>query len=367
MLDLPTFNAALASAGSQPVTADLLALLTQTINAAALEGLIFDAQRGAALAKATLRHHGACLRIVHCLHKLDYPSASLADASRLLGAQGEERLRAALVGARQGAAGPLAQLAVWMLPTVPGRVAAPAAPSPATVSTPSRKTVPVTYASHLRLAAAVSPVSTTPLSTTQVNDSAPLTFRRARQVKVYGTKAGLTLVADQTRAGQATVCIEAAAAKPDVARGYDWSTKLRFQLTLGELQLVTALLFSCLPTVRFQHPGGKWLQLTMQEPRSRHAGLIRVALGEDDAQGKRVHAVAIDPHTLGEVMGLFLHQCALALGTAENTVLHIIRCVAEAHSLRSGEIRSGYIGLAALPMNGGATANGASATHPSQS
>ena len=116
MLDLPTFNAALVAAGGQPVTVNLLDLLTQTVHPDTLEGLIAEAQRGAALAKATLRHHGACLRIVHCLHKLDYPSTSLADASRLLGAQGENPLRAVLVGARQGKAGPLAQLAAWMLP-----------------------------------------------------------------------------------------------------------------------------------------------------------------------------------------------------------------------------------------------------------
>lgn len=363
MLDLPTFNAALEAAGSQPVTADLLALLTHTINPVALEGLVADAQRGATLAKATLRHHGACLRIVRFLHKLDYPTASLTDASRLLGAQGEEPLRSTLVGARQGAAGSLAQLAAWMLPTVPGRTIAPAAPSPASY-TSSRKTVPVSYASRLQLAAAQSPTSTTSLFTPPVSDSKPLIFQRARQVKVYGTKAGLTLVADQTRVGQATVCIEAAAAKPGVDRGYDWATKLRFQLTLGELQLVTALLFLYLPTVRFQHPGGKWLQVTVQEPRGHHAGLIRVALGEDNAQGKHIYAVAIDPCALGEVMGLFLHQCALALGTAEDMVLHIARRVAEAHNLRAGVSKGSYVGMAAVPMEGGAVANDVTATHP---
>jgi hypothetical protein len=363
MLDLPTFNAALEAAGGQPVTADLLALLTQSINPVALEGLIADAQRGATLAKATLRHHGACLRIVRFLHKLDYLTASPADASRLLGAQGEEQLRAVLIGARQGAAGPLAQLAAWMLPTVPGRMIAPAAPSPASY-TSSRKTVPVSYTSRPQQVAARSPTSTTSLFTPPASDREPLTFQRARQVKVYGTKAGLTLVADQTRAGQATVCIEAAVAKSGVDRGYDWATKLRFQLTLGELQLVTALLFLYLPTVRFQHPGGKWLQVTVQEPRGHHAGLIRVALGEDSSQGKRVHAVAIDPCALGEVMGLFLRQCALALGIAEDTVLHIARRVAQAHNLRSNVTQGGYVGLATMPMEGDATANDVTATHP---
>jgi len=365
MLDLPTFNAALVAAGGQPVTADLLGLLTRTLNANALEGLVAEAQRGAALAKATLRHHGACLRIVHCLHKLDYTAASLADASRLLGAQGENPLRAVLVGARQGAAGSLAQLAAWMLPTVPGQPAPPTVPS-AELPKPKR-TVPVTYAPHLRLAAAQAPASATTLPTPTARDSTSLSFHHARQVKVYGTKAGLTLVADQTRAGQATVCIEAAPARPGAERGYDWTSKLRFQLTLGELQLVTGLLFLYLPTVRFQHPGGKWLQLTVQEPRSQHAGLIRVALGEDDARGKRVYAVAIDPGSLGEVMGLFLRQCALALGTEEDTVLLIARRVADAHLQRTGASRSGYIGLAAMPMEGGAAAaNEATATQPSR-
>lgn len=360
MLELSTFNAALEAAGGQPVTPDLLALLTRTINPGALEGLVADAQRGATMAKATLRHHGACLRIVRFLHKLDYPNASLTDASRLLGAQGEEHLRAVLVGARQGAAGPLAQLAAWMLPTVPGQTTAP---SP-TSSTSRRQTVPVSYAPRLQLAAAQSPASTTSLFTPPANRNEPLTFQRARQVKVYGAKAGLTLVADQTRAGQATVCIEAAVSKPGVDRGYDWATKLRFQLTLGELQLVIALLFLYLPTVRFQHPGGKWLQVTVQDPHSHHAGLIRMALGEDKMQGKRIHAVAIDPCALGEVMGLFLHQCALALGVAEDTVLHIARRVAEAHSLRSGVSKGSYVGMAAVPMEGGATANDVTAIHP---
>lgn len=318
-----------------------------------------EAQRGAALAKATLRHHGACLRIVHCLHKLDYPAASLADASRLLGAQGENPLRAVLVGARQGAAGPLAQLAAWMLPMVPGQSVPPSPETPK-----PKRTVPVTYAPHLRLAAAQPPAATTTLPTPTTRDSASLGFHRARQVKVYGTKAGLTLVADQTRAGQATVCIEAAPAKPGTERGYDWASKLRFQLTLGELQLVTGLLFLYLPTLRFQHPGGKWLQLTVQEPRSQHAGLIRVALGEDSEQGKRVHAAAIDPGSLGEVMGLFLHRCALALGTAEDTVLLIARRVADAHLLRTGVSRSGYVGLAAMPMERSSAANDAAATQP---
>lgn len=363
MLDLATFNAALVASGGQPVSADLLSLLTTKLDAGALEGLVADAQRGATLARATLRHHGACLRIVHCLRKLDYPAASLTDASRLLGAQGEERLRSVLVGARQGAASPLAELAAWMLPAVPGQATAPTAPPPAS-SNLQRRTVPVTRAPILRLATGEPPTTTIPLSPTP---SVSLAFQRARQVKVYGTKAGLTLVADRTRAGQATVCIEAAAAKPGVDRGYDWATKLRFQLTPGELQLVTALLFFYLPTVRFQHPGGKWLQFTVQEPRSQHAGLIRVAVGEGDARGKRVHAVAIDPLTLGEVMGLFLHQCALALGTTEDSVLPIIRHVAEAHSLRTGVTRSGYVGLAAMPMESGTAANDAASPHPSRS
>lgn len=366
MLDLTTFNAALVASGGQPVSADLLSLLTTTLDAGALEGLVADAQRGATLARATLRHHGACLRIVHFLHKLDYPAASLADASRLLGTQGENKLRTVLVGARQGAAGPLAQLAAWMLPTAPGPLAAAAARSP-TSANPVRRTVPVTYASHLRLVAAQPPAPMTDVSAPLVGNGVTLTFQRARQVRVYGTKAGLTLVADQTRAGQATVCIEAAAAKPGVDRGYDWATKVRFQLTLGELQLVTAVLFLNLLTVRFQHPGGRWLQATVQEPRSRHAGLIRVAVGVDDAQGKRVHAVAIDPGALGEVMGLFLHQCALALGTEEDTVLLIVRRVAEAHSLRNGVTRSSYVGLAAMPMESGAAVNDAAANHPGQS
>jgi hypothetical protein len=360
MLDLSTFNTALSAAGGQPVTADLLELLARTIRSDALEALVADAQRGAALAKATLRHHGACLRIVHCLHKLDYPTASLADATRLLGVQGEDRLRDVLVGAWRGAAGPLAQLAAWMLPMAPGQTPAPTA-TPLASNTPMRKTVPVSYARHLRLVSTASPVPAMRVVPSPSHDDTSPSFRRMRQVKVYGTKAGLTLVADQTRAGQATVCIEAASAKPSTDRAYDWASKLRFQLTLSELQLVTALLFLHLPTVRVQHPGGKWLQLTVQEPRSRHAGLIRVALGADDAQGKRVHVVAIDPGTLGEVMGLFLHQCALALGTEEDTVLHITRHVAEAHCLRTGVTRNAYVGHA-MPMDGDVAANDVAAT-----
>lgn len=75
------------------------------------------------------------------------------------------------------------------------------------------------------------------------------------QVKVFGAKAALCFESDQTRYGYHTVAIEAASAKQGPSREYDWSNKVRIQITKQELPMVAAVFLGMIPQVEYRNHG----------------------------------------------------------------------------------------------------------------
>ncbi|WP_018234222.1 hypothetical protein [Thioalkalivibrio thiocyanodenitrificans] len=74
--------------------------------------------------------------------------------------------------------------------------------------------------------------------------------------KVYAGKAALHVEPDETRAGVATIRIEAAPAKSP--RVYDWKSKVTIQVTQSELPLIAATLLGFIQEVSFTaHGEGK--------------------------------------------------------------------------------------------------------------
>lgn len=72
-------------------------------------------------------------------------------------------------------------------------------------------------------------------------------------VHVYGGKAALCFEADITKAGVPTVALDAANATGP--RSYDWSRKVRLQMTRAELPVVAAVLMGVIPKCEFKNHG----------------------------------------------------------------------------------------------------------------
>lgn len=154
------------------------------------------------------------------------------------------------------------------------------------------------------------------------------------QAKVHGAKAALTLVADQTRAGEQTITIECAARADGAERAYAWDEKLRFQLTSTELQLLTCLLLGGIHELSFRNHGDKWCSVSRQTV-APYAGTIRVTMGQGDAANFSPRTVAIDFATLGAVTALCLRQCAHLLRVPVEAAPTILRAVARSYTEQS--------------------------------
>lgn len=151
------------------------------------------------------------------------------------------------------------------------------------------------------------------------------------QAKVHGAKAALTLVADQTRAGEPTVTIECAARAEGAERAYTWDEKLRFQLTGTELQLLTCLLLGGVQELSFRNHGDKWCSVSRQTV-APYAGTSRVTMGQGDAASFSPRTVAIDFATLGQVTALCLRQCAHLLRVPVEIAPTVLRAVARSYT-----------------------------------
>ena len=146
-------------------------------------------------------------------------------------------------------------------------------------------------------------------------------------VKVHGGKAALTIEATQSRRGSPTINIEAARMKDRESRTYDWSNKIILQLTSAELQQVTLLLCGKLQHVKFQNHGrdnDKWFEIERQT--GQYAGTIKFAVG----QGKDVCLVQLTPADLGNVVGLFIRQCARQMRVEQSALGMALAPVAQA-------------------------------------
>lgn len=135
-------------------------------------------------------------------------------------------------------------------PNQPAQAAAPAvAPSPAPEPTPAPTTAPM---------APTAPVRQPPIAPRQVTPSQQsgivnVAVRDRVQHHVYGGKAALTFELDETKRGVPTVALDGANAV--AARQYDWSTKVRIQLTTNELPVVAATMLGMLPECSFSNHG----------------------------------------------------------------------------------------------------------------
>jgi len=120
-------------------------------------------------------------------------------------------------------------------------------------------------------------------------------------VHVYGGRFALCFEADTTRQGFPTVALDATNA--DGPMQYNWSQKIRLQLTRAEMPVVTAVLLGVLPGCEFKNHGqdkDKGFSMERQQ-----GGRVFVKVFARD-QG--VKAVPIIPADLFFVSALFIRQ-----------------------------------------------------------
>jgi hypothetical protein len=87
----------------------------------------------------------------------------------------------------------------------------------------------------------------------QGNDSPRMNPEDRMSVHVYGGKAALCFEADITKGGVPTIALDAATAT--APRQYDWTRKVRLQMTRHELPVVAAVLLGVMPSCEFKNHG----------------------------------------------------------------------------------------------------------------
>lgn len=135
---------------------------------------------------------------------------------------------------------------------------------------------------------------------------------------IYGRSAALCFNWAQTRQGDPTITIDAAAALSD--GGYDWREKLQFQMSPGELAELTATLFHPGVALRLVHHSSavKTLTVIYQAPNC----LVSVA------QGARVLRVPIRPADQFLLRNFVLARLAHAQGLPPSVVLRSLEVLA---------------------------------------
>lgn len=121
---------------------------------------------------------------------------------------------------------------------------------------------------------------------------------------VYGSRAALCIEADRTRGGFETVAVEGALAT--APRTYDWSEKIRVQLTAQELPLFAAALLGYLEAFEAANHGDQGKGVTLVRQPDRGAAFVRVV-----ARGVAPRAAAIQAGDLYHVTAIVLGQLAL--------------------------------------------------------
>lgn len=85
------------------------------------------------------------------------------------------------------------------------------------------------------------------------NDAPRMNPEDRKSVHVYGGKAALCFEADITKGGVPTIALDAASST--APRQYDWSRKVRLQMTRHELPVVAAVLLGVMPSCEFKNHG----------------------------------------------------------------------------------------------------------------
>lgn len=120
---------------------------------------------------------------------------------------------------------------------------------------------------------------------------------------VYGKSAAIEFVCDETRKQQInTISMQAASARGEGERGYDWDNKTIIQIPRNELLVVMAIMLDMLPRAEFEQTG-------------LHAGKSYTVEHQDEKlffmvaeRGKPIRAVGLCPEDSYQVSTLFLRQ-----------------------------------------------------------
>lgn len=79
---------------------------------------------------------------------------------------------------------------------------------------------------------------------------------------VYGVKGALCFSVDKTKQGFETLSVDAA--NSTAPKVYDWSNKIRLQLTQNELPIFVALIMGYIPKAEFSNHNGKGMKIVNQ-------------------------------------------------------------------------------------------------------
>jgi hypothetical protein len=122
-----------------------------------------------------------------------------------------------------------------------------ASTSPKETQAPARRGSPMTHPSHNTTKesdASQKPEQSVPRDEEQ---------DRPKSVHVYGSKAALCFEEDETRGGFHTVALDAATATGP--KQYNWSEKIRIQLTREEMPVLLAVMLGVLPHCEYKNHG----------------------------------------------------------------------------------------------------------------
>lgn len=117
---------------------------------------------------------------------------------------------------------------------------------------------------------------------------------------VYGNKAALYFGCDDTRAGSETIAVDGAMSV--APRKFDWSKKLRIQITRADLPTVAAVFFGLLPKVELSNYGADNTKRLSVENQGKNYFLNMTAKGYSQI------AVPISASDVFEIRSLFLRQ-----------------------------------------------------------
>lgn len=144
---------------------------------------------------------------------------------------------------------------------------------------------------------------------------------------IYGRKFALTIEADTNRKNFPTVAIDAASATG--VRVYDWTQKIRIQLTLKELPLVAAVMLGYIEKCEFKARGEEGKGFSVEHQRSN--ALVRIWNGESNS----LKIVPIDGPDTFRVNALLLKQLRAAYQVSDVALIAMLKNLAVMHSTSS--------------------------------
>jgi hypothetical protein len=346
-ISLPQFNSALTSVQATPLAEAPFRALLDKLGAERSQKLLADVASGNASAVTALQRYATIAGLYGRLMQIGV-EATLDHARVILQNHPLDDIRATVVKALDGDANAVLVLRVWVDETNTDAVGA--RPTPAAATNPTPRTPAMPARASLPPPGSVAPVPAAPARPAQyqrpptaqvtrihppaddeVAEPRTVTPRTYDQAKAHGGKAALTFAADYTQGGDPTVVIEAATMLNREQRTYDWSNKLRFQLTRHELQLVTALLFDMVPELHFSNHNDKWLQIKRQDNDPQYGGTIKFTMGLGKASENQPRTVQVDSSSLGEITSLFVRQCCSLLKCDGTILSPVLRQVAKTY------------------------------------